>query len=369
MRPLPLVLSNRIDSDLSECKNLGLILDKYQPWKQSRLSQGWSLQFHYQRQQARQWHDRISEKINETKGHWLACSNPPNDIRRLDPILDPNNRIEHLVYQDYFARWEELVNQKNGLLVKMKNVSRLVLGLDGKGTLEMGLTLHHHAGYPWITGSAVKGAARSWALLRLAEKWGIPSVDNEEYFRIRDHDQTTPLQKLSQLVEVPIGPDKDPHRFDKLSGILKSLKNNERVRECNGEILNFEAQDLVEIQAFMNIRKIFGGLGGSGKIIFFGGMCKTSPKFVTEVITPHFNNYYQDDNYPRDDGNPVPNVFLALEENQKFHFGVGARCPSVDNKIVKIAMGYMVSALQDLGVGAKTSSGMGVFEYIELLNK
>lgn len=363
IRALPRLLASLAEKNLNSCRNLGLILDKYQPWMSENGGKNWELCFKIQqlKQQNKKkvWVDKIT-KGNEAKGHWLVSSPAGNNVSRIDPILNPNHKMDSKLYLDYFHRWKNTLNLIGGTYFPMKNISRIVIGLGGKGTLEMGITLHHPAGFPIIPGSALKGLARTRALYRLAEEWGIPAVDNTEI----QNRQKTPLQKLEKLLETEIGPADDPHRLDALENNLRVLQQDPSVMKKQGQILKVNAPDLAENKAFLKFRQIFGSPSRSGEVIFFGGMCENTPIFTTEIMTPHYKKYNIENKFPRDDDSPQPNVYLALETNQIFWFGLAPRLSSTPPGLVKAAGKYLKLGLQELGLGAKTSSGMGLFETI-----
>lgn len=358
---LPEKLANLVESHLEACQNLGLILDKYQPWKYSQREQGPELRFRIQVKKRGNWQPKIA-KGNEAKGYWLSCGTERAGVKLIDKIVEPNQKIDRTLYQKYLARWKDSLNQIGGISFPMRNISRITLGLGSKGTLEMGITLHHHGGFPMIAGSALKGVARTRALYRLAEVWGIPAADNTEI----QPRQKTALQRLEQLLETAIAPDDDPHRLDELEKNLRRLKEHPSVQQARGQILNTDATTLANDEAFLRFRQIFGSQNQSGEIIFFGGMCETVPVLVTEIMTPHYQQYYKDKDkdFPRDDDSPEPNVYLTLETGQVFWFGLAPRKPSTSHNLLEAAEKYLMMGLQELGLGAKTSSGMGLFETI-----
>ncbi|MBK9095192.1 MAG: hypothetical protein IPM84_21030 [Anaerolineae bacterium] len=52
---------------------------------------------------------------------------------------------------------------------------RLVTGLGRKGPLEVGFTFHRY-GFPILPGSSLKGLARAWGLLRVAEALDVADL-------------------------------------------------------------------------------------------------------------------------------------------------------------------------------------------------
>ncbi|MGC8898785.1 MAG: type III-B CRISPR module RAMP protein Cmr6, partial [Bacteroidota bacterium] len=73
---------------------------------------------------------------------------------------------------------------ENGLAIEEMEMStqwRLVVGMGYKGSLEIGMTLHHLYGFPYIPATAVKGLARAWAeLVEKAEQSTIARVFGSE---------------------------------------------------------------------------------------------------------------------------------------------------------------------------------------------
>ena len=60
-------------------------------------------------------------------------------------------------------RLQQLVNKKRGKLIQMKTVSRFVPGMGRPNPVENGLNWHPTLGVPYLPGSSVKGAVRTWA--------------------------------------------------------------------------------------------------------------------------------------------------------------------------------------------------------------
>ena len=77
-------------------------------------------------------------------------------------------------------------------------------------------------------------------------------------------------------------------------------------------------------------------------------------------MNPHFAEYYSDNSNtvpPTDYQDPKPIFFLVVKDT-KFEFTVGAKSTNV----LSIAYDWMNKALQEHGVGAKTSVGYGYFK-------
>jgi CRISPR-associated protein Cmr6 len=77
----------------------------------------------------------------------------------------------HPVYQEAFTRYSSSLDgaQKG----EFKTKSRLMLGFGNENVLEMGITLHHTYGTPFIPGTALKGLASHYC----DQVWGTKGVE------------------------------------------------------------------------------------------------------------------------------------------------------------------------------------------------
>lgn len=366
-RPLPFRIAQRINSDLPECQNLGLILDKYQPWEKIR-NEPWKIRFNVNVWRKGHWEPKKS-KGNEAKGYWLTIEDSPHDDQWDDKPLFRYSRFDSDLYRENFSRWISLIKSfSSHLIFKLTNRSRVVVGLGTKNTLEMGLALQYPYGFPWIPPTAMKGLARTRALFWIAENWGVSAVDNVQYLKYKEARPKikTPLQLLEDLLEAPIGKEGDPHRFDQLNRCLETLKS--KVSDSQF-LMDSDAESISRNKTFLLFRTIFGTQADIGKVIFFGGYTTNLPKLVNEIMTPHFKKYNEEGKYPTDDSSPEPITYLALETGQEFQFGIALR-PGFDakqelyfsnEKILNNAKVFTQYGLNELGIGGKTNSGMGLF--------
>lgn len=219
-----------------------------------------------------------------------------------------------------FDRWAALTI--NASRFEMRTQGRLIIGLGGKGPLEFGITLHHLTGLPYIPGSALKGVCRSYALLSLAAEFKIPV-------------ETEALKKLDEAL---VAGDYDNH--------------------------------IVEAVYY---RKAFGTQEDAGECVFYDAVISNmepeAPLFVLDVMTPHFVDYYTSNagKAPHDGGDPRPVNYVTVSEKVTFAFAVGQRAivRDFDPEMIKMVRRWLRAALQELGVGAKTAAGYGVFEPVK----
>lgn len=201
----------------------------------------------------------------------------------------------------------------DGVRFPAKLKSRLIVNQAG-GILEnAGLCLHPHFGYPYIPGSAVKGVARhaAWCAWHEAEEPHKADI----------------ARKMARVFGYPTG-DKG------LDDYLKGLA-------CDAT--------------------------RGGCVSFWAAEPDRKVPLVTDIVNCHHMKYYGSDNpsaVATDDEKPNPQFFPAVEAGATFLFtlvplrGAGA-------EELKLAKAWLVKALTENGVGAKTSAGYGWFEYAE----
>ena len=215
---------------------------------------------------------------------------------------------------------------------------RMVVGLGTNHPYEVSMKLHHIYGVPIIPGSALKGVARDMALLKILENKGCP--ENTQ------GDEECTHSKIEKGIQQMLNDrEKRDSFFDKIS--------NKPFKE-----LSYEEKLLLA----------FGNQQFSGIVVFLDAIPDSAPKFKVDIMNPHYPEYYQGKNFPTDWQNPNPIKFLTVE-NTKFRFTVlvnKARLNRDDKdnyarNVANYAWETLKEALEELGVGAKTSVGYGYF--------
>lgn len=111
-------------------------------------------------------------------------------------------------------------------------------------------------------------------------------------------------------------------------------------------------------------RAIFGGENdphrSAGMICFVDAVPTKPPMLELDVMNPHYPDYYQGKEPPANYQSPVPIYFLTVGHDSTFAFGLAARCPEGSQYLDK-AVDWLKKGLQELGTGAKTTSGYGVW--------
>jgi CRISPR-associated protein Cmr6 len=287
---VPADTARTLGTNLEHCRNMRLILSRY-------LSEETVFNQNVPNERNQKWRDRWLKEV----------------IARFSK---KDKTLKDLVDAE-LGRWALLTEGANRF--KLTNATRLVIGLGGKGALEFGITLHHVTGLPFIPGSALKGLARSYALLTLAEA----------------EDVAMDAKSLKQFDEALSSPDAKHEQGSK----------------------------------HWHYRQAFGSQGASGICRFFDGVLaeiRSETLFTLDVMTPHFFSYYSSSgsNAPNDADNPNPVSYMTISAGNIFAFAVGLRHAADhegNHDTLKQARKWLSAALQEMGVGSKTSSGYGYF--------
>lgn len=138
---LPDETEKHLQSHANECKNLGLLLDKYIPIS------------------AFEKPDKNDK--NKGKAPWLARILEPTNA---DKGKKQNKHIDVELAQRAYQRWLAMTKTVGSQRFKATLDWRMVIGLGGETVLETDLTLHHLYGIPYIPASALKGLTRAFAV-------------------------------------------------------------------------------------------------------------------------------------------------------------------------------------------------------------
>ncbi|MCW3135638.1 MAG: type III-B CRISPR module RAMP protein Cmr6 [Canidatus Methanoxibalbensis ujae] len=228
---------------------------------------------------------------------------------------------------------------------------RLAINLGAASVYETSLLFHRNYSIPYIPGSAVKGVTRHWAILKIfeeakCENWEEISCVERILENASEKDVELPLEKFQERYMV---------KEDK-----KKIRPSEKLH-------HFFKQNCNKIE---EIQKIFGTQGKKGEVIFFDALPIIDQErdfIVLDVMNVHYRPYYgaserelkeNKDRAPGDWHSPVPVFFLAVENGTKFRFVLASR----DENSVGKAKELLKEASENIGIGAKTSSGYGYFD-------
>jgi len=195
--------------------------------------------------------------------------------------------------------------------VQLYTQTRLVLGLGLPHPTETALLFDRLTGCPYIPGSSIKGLLREAARLVVA---GELETDNSADGAFWQENDGANLDRL-------FGPTADS-----------------------------------EVRA-------------KGELVVYDAFPDEWPSLGLDVLTPHYQEYYGEDPEstksptvpPADWHDPVPVTFLAVQPGTRFTFWLGHRDRERrDDELPRVER-LLVTALDWLGIGGKTSSGYGLF--------
>ena len=84
-------------------------------------------------------------------------------------------RADDALLKAWQTRWQQTAAAVQAEPFTLRTDWRLVTGLGRKGPLEVGFTFHRY-GFPILPGSSLKGLARAWGLLRVAEALDVADL-------------------------------------------------------------------------------------------------------------------------------------------------------------------------------------------------
>jgi len=321
--PLPREVRQVADNG-NRCDNIGLWLDRFltvnlQNWEITREAK----RRHHLMELIRRRESQIKEELNALQ-----------------------NRHEAML--EWYKRRGFAVRR-----IEAKPVWRFVVGLGAAHVLETGITLHRLFGLPIIPGSALKGAARTWALLKLAEELGVPILSPTEAAA----KSQTPLEKFEAVI---LSQESEREQAALLSQLLQDSTIPDEA-----PIRNLSLQELLEkCQPFF---EVFGSTERAGSVIFFDAIPLKVPKFQLDIMNPHYPQYYdkrggssKEPVSPADWDSPRPVFFLTVTETP-YRFAIVARSEQ-GNRLLDLAEKWLKGALSELGIGAKTSSDYGYWQ-------
>lgn len=243
---------------------------------------------------------------------------------------------------------------------------RLVVGFGAEHVLETNLYLHRVYGFPLIPGSAAKGVARAYAFWEIARHLELTAADPAEMKRREEADPKvpTPLKRLDELLSdggaESLSLEEKEQLRERQEKIIARLKEDDLCRT----LPKVQQLDFTEWQRLAAIFYcVFGTTRKQGQVIFFDAYPTQPPRLETDILNPHFGDYYGSKNKtkpPADYCRPIPSFFLAVAKGSNFLFAVASR----DNDLADKANKWLKGGLTELGIGSKTSAGYGFMKNI-----
>ena len=279
------------------------------------------------------WYNKLIPNIGPASDDkWCACAKNGEKNERTEfykkvyDDMKKNSAVakllekKHCFQMDYVRRMEQqgfLACAFTGTLD-----SALITGLGEAHPSETSLVLDHTLGIPYIPASGIKG------MVRFSHSKGLLF-------------------------------DNDGHYTD--------IFVNEILKKGSPEFILDEANKETRIPLF------FGGNAENstnksidkrrGSVIFFDAYPVAVPELHSDIINPHYSQYYGDDNKPPGDYlDPVPVKFLTVAPETLFVFRFLFDPESAEHKDQFFKA--VKNVLTKEGIGAKTAIGYGRFKQI-----
>lgn len=261
-----------------------------------------------------------------------------------------NDRFQELCQrQTYMA---ERLFPSGSRKIMLRPQWRFVLGLGGESVYETSMALHHLYGIPYLPASSIKGVLRSWVISQIFAQPEQLSADEEDFPLVNAEFRAITSSKL----------------FCKIFG-------------CPEE----SEQIIIEAGRKTNRKnKKTSALGGAsqGIVTFFDGLPTTAPVVKTDVMNPHYKDWYKDIGYsaPTDTQrtNPIHFLTVSNEKDLRFQTFIGIEGDTTklkdidpayhlflldglngDSSLADLVKVWLEKSLSEFGIGSKTSVGYG----------
>ena len=122
-----------------------------------------------------------------------------------------------------------------------------------------------------------------------------------------------------------------------------------------------EVQETPEKQALLN--RVFGADDSSnqGAVSFLQATPTNATEIVVDITNVHYPNYYQGKEPVAKTERPQPNTFPVVERGAEFAFPIVLNGLDLDPALLEAAKRWLLAALTENGLGAKTAAGYGWF--------
>lgn len=216
-------------------------------------------------------------------------------------------------------------------------INALTMHLSRASALEnAGICLHPVYGFPYLSGSGLKGMAHAYAVT----VWLPSQPDERDAWRM----------------------------IDDVFGWANTKERRERLK-ANPQLVRRRDDNDVKSPELREC---------TGSVIFPDAWPSQWPRLIVDIVNNHHTDYYSakpddNDHPPGDWENPIPIYFLAVEPQTEFEFAVSlSRIGQVANLSydlsqhhLSLASQWLAGALCHLGAGAKTNAGYGAFQLAE----
>ncbi len=231
---------------------------------------------------------------------------------------------------------------------RAKTTWRMIIGLGSPHVHETAMTWHHTWSIPYIPGSALKGVTRSWFLLT---RWEEFAKNNPEK---ADWESTIPCLE-AWFMDNPHPKEKDVDHKEEDCPVFPWAKDK---LENDSQLFKL----------------LFGTQKQKGAVIFMDAFPVNKYTLKLDVMNVHYPKYYRGEgNYAADWESPNPVFFLTVVDtefqgaiivNKRFFNRLKGNSTYYENKLAEEGIELLKSALENHGIGAKTSVGYGYLKNI-----
>lgn len=252
------------------------------------------------------WFDRYLAKQNPREGNNTTTEAYKEHVQHTCNVAQQG---DNGLYEQFYGRWKQTLTEMGATCLEAEAAGNLAVGLGSESVIETSITLHHTYGLPYIPGSAIKGAAASFAHQRIeSDAW------------------------------------------------RRETKKGDKIVTEWGDAYKavFGTPDMMGYVTFHDALYVPAS-GKDGKPLF------------PDVMTPHHADYYggkkpdedkkSDVLPPADWDDPNPVSFIRATGSYLIAFSVES------DELIEPVTELLKMALAQFGVGGKTSSGYGRFKF------
>lgn len=300
-----------------------------------------------------------ARSLAATRYVYLAESDKDSEWRK-KTVAAIKNGTALTTFAEHNARFSSQLESQGSQVIYAKLEARLILNAATGVVENGGVSLDRNSGLPLIPGSAIKAAARRYAIQELSEE------DNLEK-----------KAKLLAQLAITYGygdqewlPErktdvKHPHSGPSRSDFWLAMTPLSEPGSAHDDARNTNWKEVAElakkiIYEKLNLTKVPKQLAGC--IAFLPALPTRDPGIEADIITNHHPAYYDGkQKIALDNENPNPIVFPAVLKGASFRFTVTPLGSALATELLPIAAQHLSEALQIMGLGAKTNAGYGWF--------
>lgn len=249
-------------------------------------------------------------EINYNKLVDSKCKEPFVDVEKILEIFKKGCDVKVLLDNKHKLQKSYLESMKSfgytSHEISMTLMSNMILGIGETNPGEVGMVFDHTIGVPYIPASSIKGVVRFTHLYEMVKSEVVFNYIKREDEAFDDEAEWT--------------------------DVWKYFGGNKKID-----------------------RKIEDTYAGS--VVFLDAYPTAKPILHTDIMNPHYGEYYQDGKPPADYLSPVPIKFLTVKAGTEFTFRVLIKDEKLETHVIEM----LKKALKEHGLGAKTAIGYGVF--------